>query len=183
MPRPEDSQLPQHWTTDKGQAIIVYTSPAQQQEAATRSAAGILFVLAVLTLCGIVAGICAWRTWGPGGIVSRITAQQSISEEARGLGDYRNALARQNAEMARQIATNKIQPPAGAPQHGLVTGQVGIDAQRIAFDRACTAVTVRTPGADACIPAAQAPRCVWAPADDPPTRRCAAPPPVGEPQN
>ncbi len=175
MPRPDDQQLPQNWSDlQRGQAVVLYASPQQQQENATRSALGLLFVLAVITLCGVIAGICAWRTWGPDGIVSQITAQQSITEETRALGDYRNALARQNAQMARMLETGRIAPVASPPQHQLETAQArSIDAARRDFDVSCAAITTRTPGNDSCVRAIEAPSCVWVPADDPPTRRCA----------
>ncbi|HVZ99522.1 MAG TPA: hypothetical protein VG841_04330 [Caulobacterales bacterium] len=177
MPRPEDQSLPQNWSSvEKSQAVVIYASPQQQQETAARSAFGLLFVLAVITLCGVIAGICAWRTWGQEGVISQIAAQQAITEETRAIGDYRNQLSRQNIEMDRMLKSGKISAPPLPPQHNLITAQTrSVDAARREFDANCAAITTRTPGDDKCQKANEAPRCVWVPSDTPPRRRCALP--------
>jgi hypothetical protein len=185
----------QTWNT-VGQPIIVYQGPPPETAAApTRNAVALLFVLAALTLCAAVAGWCAFKTWGTGGLVAQLESQQRITREAETLKAYYDQLTIQNGQLksaldANLLRVDRILPDA--PEHPL---QNDIARLQKDFDRGCNAIADRRAGVAvrrtaspastaidqcssvasltaACRPARCAERCVWRPIASPPFQRC-----------
>jgi hypothetical protein len=136
--------LPENWR-HSGQPIIIYQAPPPRDfDSATSSSLGVLFWLALITVCLTVAGVSVWTMWNPNhagmtdnkrwfspiyaegrplGLNKLIEEREQISAAAAGLLQYRE-LARAGREAS--------QP------HPLITGPSdSIDALRAQWDAGC----------------------------------------------
>lgn len=148
MPPREDETLgglPDSWRTSSQPIVIYQGGPPPGAETPTSNALGLLFWLAMITLCLGVAGFSAWAMWNPNhdkdvfspiyaegrplGLYRQIEERERVNETSAGLTEFRDAVRRQNSSSDRSAIT-----------HPLVTGEGGIDALRREWDELCNTI-------------------------------------------
>jgi hypothetical protein len=140
MPREDETigGLPDSWRS-ANQPIIIYQGPPPETESSTSNALGVLFWLALITLCLAVAGFCAWAMWNPGhdedrfspiyaegrplGLNKLIEERTQVNQAAAGLLEYRE----------RVRTRRELEAP-----HALISGAPdSIDTLRLQWDQSC----------------------------------------------
>ncbi|MGE3141787.1 MAG: hypothetical protein AB7L65_00560 [Hyphomonadaceae bacterium] len=150
MPKHEDplTGLPEVWR-NADRPIIIYNGPAQFEETATTNALGQLFWLALITLCLVVAGFCAWGVWNPAfdkkqfspiyiegrpvGLLKQIEERRQVNAWANGLIEFRDLVRADNAARRRSTLTH----PLLTDRQGIDADHQGIDGLRAQWDAMC----------------------------------------------
>jgi hypothetical protein len=133
--------LPDAW---RNAHVVVYQGPPPDAETPTRNALGLLFWLAMITLCLLIAGLCFMTIWGDKGLIRQIEAQERITADSDPLLDYVEDLRRQNNELAMiNLDGGVTEPPALTDLPQAITG---IKDLRERFDRHCLEIAGRVRG-------------------------------------
>ena len=152
MPSRDDDTLgglPESWRNSSQPIVIYQGGPPPGVESPTSNALGLLFWLAMITLCLGIGGFSAWAMWNPNhdkttfspiyaegrpqGLYKQIEEREQVNQAAAGLSAFRDSIRRQNASSDRSALTHPL----------FTSEQGGVDALRREWDELCNTIRLR----------------------------------------